>query len=91
MSNSKNLTQQGKAGLASLAEKPRRKFRVVYAIYDDTPSHFLKNGITDKVTESFSGTLTLFAKIDLLGRVQAIQALGYNVALTRIKPYPTQE
>jgi len=91
LSNSKNLTQQGKAGLASLAEKPRRKFRVVYAIYDDTPSHFLKNGITDKVTESFSGTLTLFAKIDLLGRVQAIQALGYNVALTRIKPYPTQE
>jgi len=90
VSGSNTLSQQDKDELAALAERPKRELCVVYAIYDDTPSHCVEND-AEKVTEALDGTLTLFAKIDLLGRVQAIRSLGYDVVMTRIKPYPTQD
>ena len=78
------LTARDKARLAALAERRRRDFRIVYAIFDNTPSNKIPAGatVTSKV---FKGTLTPFAKVDLLDRVQRIRGMGYNdVVLVRI-------
>ncbi len=82
------LTAPQKTVLASLAGRPKREFQVVYAIFDDEGNHPADTTAPATVTKMFGSTLTLFAKIDLLGRVQAIRSSGYNVALTRIRPYP---
>ncbi len=83
-----SLSKKDKRALAALKDKPRRSFSVVYAIFDDSSAHAPKKASAARVGDVLTGTLTLFAKIDLLFRVQGIRALGYNVALTRIKPYP---
>jgi uncharacterized protein (TIGR04141 family) len=87
---SDDLSQQDKNELAALAQRHKRDLRIVYAIYDNTPSHSLEDAKVETVTEALGAALTLFAKIDLLGRVQAVRSLGYDVAMTRIKPYPIQ-
>lgn len=84
----KDLSKADKKALAKLEGKPRLSFSVVYAIFDDSSAHPPENASGTKVSDVLSGTLTLFAKIDLLFRVQGIRGLGYKVALTRIKPYP---
>lgn len=76
------------AALAGLSLRLKREFQVVYAIYDDSSSHSADSSSPASVSKVLGKTLTLFAKIDLLGRVQAIRSMGYNVALTRIQPYP---
>jgi hypothetical protein len=40
-------------------------------------------------SEVLKGALTTFTKVDLLDRATNIRAMGYDVALCRIKPYPT--
>lgn len=82
------LSVNDKAVLAGLLARPKREFRIVYAIYDDASSHDADITTPASVSKVLGKTLTLFAKIDLLGRVQAIRAMGFNVALTRIQPYP---
>jgi uncharacterized protein (TIGR04141 family) len=88
---STSLTAPQKAALADLARRQRREFLVVYAIFDHQTGHDADISDPLRVSKVFGKTITLFAKIDLLGRVQAIRALGYNVALTRIKPYSRRE
>jgi len=73
--------------LDSLKARQKREMRVVFAIYDDAPSHRVKSNSTRTLVR-FGGTLTPFAKVDLLHRVSTLRSLGYDVALTRIKPYP---
>lgn len=74
--------------LAGLSSRPKREFCIVYAIYDENPAHDADSTAPSSVSKVLGKTLTLFAKIDLLGRAQAIRAMGFNVALTRIQPYP---
>ena len=83
-----DLTAPQKTMLANLAGRPKRDLQVVYAIYDDSDGHQADTTNPAKVSKIFGSTITLFAKIDLLGRVQAIRSMGYSVALTRIPPYP---
>lgn len=82
---SKDLT-----ALKNLNKRHRREIKVVFAIFDDTKSHSVdpKATATSKI---LNGTLSTFAKVDLLDRVTNLRAMGYGVALSRIKPYPTKK
>jgi len=82
------LSDEERKVLAGLSEFGKPMFTVVYAIFDDTPSHAASTISPRTIGEALGKTITLFAKIDLLGRVQAIRAMGYHVAVTRIPPYP---
>jgi len=75
--------------LRALSEKHKREIKIVFAIFDSKPSHVVP--VDAKVTtEHLRGTLTTFAKVDLLERVTAIRAMGFAVAVTRIRPYPAE-
>jgi uncharacterized protein (TIGR04141 family) len=82
------LTTSQLSVLKSLEKRHRREMRIVLAIFDDTPSHTVQPGAT-MTSEILKGALTTFAKVDLLDRATNIRAMGYDVALCRIKPYPT--
>ncbi|MCG8529241.1 MAG: hypothetical protein MI749_01105, partial [Desulfovibrionales bacterium] len=69
-------------------ELPRSAITIVYAILDE--KHEVESH-AKKTTELFYGNLSLFAKIDLLSRVQMLRGLGYFVALSRIRPYPQKD
>jgi uncharacterized protein (TIGR04141 family) len=82
-----NITSPDKQKLAALETRLKRNFTIVFAIYDNTASHKVGSNART-TTEYLKGTLTAFAKVDLLGRVVDLRRMAYNVALTRIKPYP---
>lgn len=81
------LTNDNKQFLANLNTKYRNQFNVIYAIYDNKASHHIHPN-PQKTSDWLNGTLTTFAKVDLLNRASSLRAMGYNVAVTRIKPYP---
>lgn len=81
------LDQQAIRKLRDLSGKHRYEFKVIYAIFDDTPSHTV-SGTAKLTSQKLKGTLSTFAKVDLLERVMMIGSIGYHVAVTRIKPYP---
>lgn len=81
------LTKEQKAMLADLKNKQIRELTVVYAIFDTTPSHTVAPK-AEHTSQLFAGTLSTFAKVDLLNHCQALRGMGYGVALTRIRPYP---
>jgi len=81
------LTDEQKQVLSSLSERLKKDMKIVYAIFDNTQSHHVSPEAR-ATSERLNGTLTTFAKVDLLERVSSIRAMGYNVAVTRIKPYP---
>lgn len=85
--NGKPIDSAAQAALAALKSRPLRELTVVFAIYDDTPSHTVPSGAT-QTSDVFNGTLTTFAKVDLLNRSTALRAMGYEVAVCRIQPYP---
>jgi uncharacterized protein (TIGR04141 family) len=76
--------------LKSLEKRHRREMRIVFAIFDETSSHTVQPTATT-TSEILNGALTTFAKVDLLDRATNIRAMGYDVALCRIKPYPTRK
>lgn len=80
------LTAQQKQILMDLATMHKRDIKLVYCIFDNKDSHWVR---TDAVStsEKLKGTLTTFAKVDLLERASSVRAMGYGVAVTRIKPY----
>lgn len=81
------LSEEDLALLASLRTKPRHEITVVFAIFDEDEGH----GADDHartVATALKGTLTLFAKVDLVGRVSSLRTMGYNIAVTRIRPWP---
>lgn len=82
-----DLIDEQKQQLARLSSLMKRNIIIIYAIFDNKPSH--KIVVAAKSTsEKLNGTLTLFAKVDLLERVNSIRSMGYsNVAVTRIKEY----
>ncbi len=82
------LTQKNKKALKSLQKRQRHRMKIVFAISDDTESHPVTPGmpVTSKVLK---GTLSTFAKVDLLDRVSTLRGMGYSVAVSRIRPYPT--
>jgi len=82
------LTTSQLSVLKGLEKRHRREMRIVLAIFDDTPSHTVQPGAT-MTSEILKGALTTFAKVDLLDRATNIRAMGYDVALCRIKPYST--
>jgi len=85
------LSSGDKQVLSGLADISKRQITVVYAIFDKKRSHVPSVDPPTTIGEGLKGTMTLFPKIDLLGRVQAIRAMGFKVAVTRIKPYPNEE
>jgi len=79
------LTDLQKNELAKLAQLMKRNIKIIFAIFDDKPSHKISDSAIT-TAEKLAGTLTLFAKVDFLERVNSIRAMGYsNVAVTRIK------
>jgi len=76
------------AVLSGLQGRRRIEFRVVFAIFDDKKSHKV-SGAASLMPEVLNGTLSTFAKVDLMERISVIRAMGYEVAVTRIKPHPT--
>jgi uncharacterized protein (TIGR04141 family) len=87
MINNATLTARGKKILDSLKRRQKREMKVVFAIFDDSKTHKVASeaSTTSKVLK---GTLSIFAKVDLLDRVTNMRAMGYDVAVSRIKPYP---
>lgn len=87
VSNPGALTAEAKKMLESLKKRQKREIRVVFAIFDDTRAHRVppQAVATSKVLK---GTLSVFARVDLLSRVSELRAAGYEVAVSRIKPYP---
>ena len=81
------LTASDRELLASLRPRYKNQFEIIYAIYDDKTSHIVSAN-PQKTSEWLNGTLTTFAKVDLLNRVSSMRAMGYNVAITRIRPFP---
>lgn len=72
--------------LKSLQDKTLNNIYVIYAIYDH--NHIMETneevgGV--KTSKLLKGTLSLYAKVDLLRRNQDIRALGYNVGIVRIE------
>lgn len=82
------LTTKDKKLLRSLQKRQRHEMRIVFAISDDTKSHTVTSGIL-ATSRVLKGTLSTFAKVDLLDRVTTMRAIGYDVAVSRIRPYPT--
>ncbi len=81
------LTIAEKKLLADLKDKQVRELTVVYAVLDETKSHSVVPG-AKLTSECFDGTLSTFAKVDLLNHCQTLRGMGYSVAMTRIRPYP---
>jgi uncharacterized protein (TIGR04141 family) len=81
------LTAANKQLLADLKTKQIRELTVVYAVLDTTKSHAVVPGAT-LTSQVFDGTLSTFAKVDLLNHCQTLRGMGYGVALTRIRPHP---
>lgn len=75
--------------LKSLEKRHRREMQVIFAIFDDKPSHVVAPGAT-MTSEVLKGALTTFAKVDLVDRATNLRVMGYEVAVCRIKPYPTK-
>ena len=73
--------------LSGLRVKHKRDHNIIFAIHDTQPSHKVSKK-AKTTSEYLNGTLTTFAKVDLLDRVKSVRSMGYNVAITRIKPYP---
>ena len=87
VNGAENLKAKDKQALAALKTRYKREFQVVFAIFDETKAHTVPKGA--KLTSVvLKGVLTPFAKVDLLERVHSIRSMGYDVAITRIKPYP---
>jgi uncharacterized protein (TIGR04141 family) len=82
-----DLTVRQKQLLADLGNKQIHELTVVYAICDRTKSHTVSAGAT-LTSNLFDGTLSTFAKVDLLNHCQELRAMGFGVALSRIRPYP---
>lgn len=82
------LSSAAKKQLAALAGRHLREITIVFAIHDDTPSHTVPAGST-VTSEVLKGTLSTFSKADLLNRATDLRAMGYEVAVCRIRPYPT--
>jgi len=74
--------------LKSLEKRHRREMQIIFAIFDETPSHTVPPAATT-TSEILKGALTTFARVDLLDRATNIRAMGYEVAVCRIKPYPS--
>lgn len=86
-----NLSAEDLVHLKNLEHQKKQAIRIVMAIYDDEPSHIVTNSSLQlEASTALSGTLTLFAKVDLLQRCQSLRSMGYQVALTRIRPYPVR-
>jgi len=87
--NANNLDDSSRNILSQLSSRQKNEFKIVYAIYDNKPSHSVgSNAVT--TSEKLKGTLTTFAKVDLLSRNNNIRGMGYDTAVTRIKPYPQE-
>lgn len=87
VNGAENLKAKDKQALAALKDRFRRHFQVVFAIFDATKAHTVPKG-AKLTSQVLKGVLTPFAKVDLLERVHSIRSMGYDVAITRIKPYP---
>ncbi|MYD31432.1 MAG: hypothetical protein F4201_01705 [Nitrospira sp. SB0677_bin_15] len=85
--NSRAFQRKDLTVLKSLNKRHRREIRVVFAIFDDAMSHSVAPATT-ATSKILKGTLSTFAKVDLLDRVTNMRTMGYGVALSRIKPYP---
>ena len=84
----RSLTAAERRKLANLERRQLREFKIVFAIFDDIRSHRVSNNA--KTTSAvLKGTLSTFAMYDLLNHCRTIQETGMNVAVTRIRPYPT--
>jgi len=81
------LKKSDLAKLHDLKKWHRHEMKVIFAIFDDTKSHAVDSKGT-ATSEVLKGTFSTFAKVDLLDRVTTIRAMGYGVAVCRIKPYP---
>ncbi len=84
-----DLTDDQLSVLLSMSQKHKRQMKIVYAMFDDTQSHSVTPTLSS-TSAMLNGTLSTFAKVDLLERVNSIRAMGYEVAVTRIKPYPVR-
>lgn len=84
------FTKKDLATLKALNKRQRREIKVVFAIFDDTKSHIVAPTATT-TSKILNGTLSTFAKVDLLDRVTNMRAMGYGVAVSRIKPYPKKK
>lgn len=82
-----SIAAKGKRTLRSLKQHQRHEMSVVFAIFDDTKSHLVADRAT-ATSEVLKGALSTFAKVDLIERVTNMRAMGFDVAVTRIKPYP---
>lgn len=82
------LTPKDKEALKGLQKRQRHEMKIVFAISDDTESHTVNPGML-VTSKALKGTLSTFAKVDLLDRVSTLRGMGYGVAVSRIKPYPT--
>lgn len=83
-----SMTEDEKTALGDLRGRQKREFRFVFAIFDETPANSVAKEARS-TSQMLNGTLTPFSKVDLLDRAQAIRAMGYDVAITRIGPYPS--
>lgn len=81
------ISKEDESLLSELNGIHNRQIHVTYAIYDDSNNHNVNTKKDMKTLDYFDKTLSLYAKIDLLRRVQDIRSLGFNAAITRIKPY----
>lgn len=88
--NGKAFAKKDLVTLKGLNKRHRREIKVVFAIFDNTKSHSVAPTATT-TSKILNGTLTTFAKVDLLDRVTNMRAMGYGVALSRIKPYPQKQ
>ncbi len=87
VANGTAVTKSELRSLKALSQRHRREMRVVFAIFDDTKSHKVAAAATT-ASQVLKGTLSTFAKVDLLEHVSSLRALGYGVAVSRIRPYP---
>jgi uncharacterized protein (TIGR04141 family) len=90
LQGSTGLTAKQLKSLKSLELRHRREMQIIFAIFDDTPSHVVPAAAT-LTSEILKGALTTFAKIDLLERVTSIRSMGYEVAICRIRPYSVKK
>jgi hypothetical protein len=81
--NSREIRRQFKS-----SDDPARTFEmhIIFAVFDEKPSHTVAPSAS-LTSEVLKGALTTFAKVDLLDRVTNMRAMGYEVAVCRIKPY----
>jgi uncharacterized protein (TIGR04141 family) len=83
------LSHDDKIVLSSLLGRQLHQMKVVFAIFDETNRNIPYPSGT-LTTQVLRGTLSTFAMFDLLNRCQHLRTLGYQVAVTRIRPYPAR-